>query len=61
MPRVILKQLLVKMTEFRPQVSFLPLVEDKGRYPPRYQPSLVKTLAIHKGRAAQEQIETLSF
>ncbi|KAG0019142.1 hypothetical protein BGZ82_000235 [Podila clonocystis] len=61
MPRFILKQLLVKMTEIRPQVSFLPLVEDTGCYPPKYQPSLEKTLAIHKGRAAEEQIETLSF
>lgn len=30
----------------RPQVSFLPLVEDKGTIPPAPQPSLTKTLEI---------------
>ncbi|KAF9901068.1 hypothetical protein BX616_002389 [Lobosporangium transversale] len=39
-----------RMLESRPQVSFLPLIKDKGAAPPKYQPSLHKTLAIRKAR-----------
>ncbi|KFH66160.1 hypothetical protein MVEG_08261 [Podila verticillata NRRL 6337] len=46
MPQFIFKQLLAQMSAHRPQLSFLPLVEDKGSVPPAYQASLHKTLAI---------------
>ncbi|KAG0097694.1 hypothetical protein BGZ93_002175 [Podila epicladia] len=39
---------LATMSTARPQVSFLPLVEDAGSLPPLYQPSLYKTLALHQ-------------
>ncbi|KAG0023641.1 hypothetical protein BGZ81_008050 [Podila clonocystis] len=39
---------LVAMSRARPQVSFLPLVNDTGSVPPLYQPSLYKTLALHQ-------------
>ncbi|KAF9327949.1 hypothetical protein BG006_008829 [Podila minutissima] len=55
MPQWLLKQILIKMVAARPQVTFLPLVEDTGSAKPRYQPSLEKTLAIHKMRAAKKQ------
>ncbi|KAG0342026.1 hypothetical protein BG000_007219 [Podila horticola] len=55
MPRWLLKRILVKMVAARPQVSFLPLVEDTGSAKPIYQPSLEKTLAIHKKRAEKSQ------
>ncbi|KAF9377430.1 hypothetical protein CPB97_010207 [Podila verticillata] len=58
MPRWLLRLVLIKMVAARPQVSFLPLVEDKGSKKPIYQPSLEKTLAIHKARAAKKQTET---
>ncbi|KAI1314761.1 hypothetical protein EDD11_001730 [Mortierella claussenii] len=35
----------------RPQVSFLPLVQDDGTLTPKHQASLEKTLAIHKANA----------
>ncbi|KAI1309515.1 hypothetical protein EDD11_004064 [Mortierella claussenii] len=35
----------------RPQVSFLPLVKDSGTLPSKHQPSLEKTLVIHKSDA----------
>ena len=40
------------------QVSFLPLVEDKGTHPPAPQPSLTKTLEIleRQGRSVQRPI-----
>ncbi|KAF9899082.1 hypothetical protein BX616_003293 [Lobosporangium transversale] len=50
--------LIKRMVESRPQVSFLPLVEDKGTVPPKYQPSLQKTLAIRKTREAAEVTQT---
>jgi len=53
-----LKLFLRKIVSTRPQVSFLPLVEDKGATKPIYQPSLEKTLAIYQERAAMKQIET---
>jgi len=46
MPQFLFKQLLAQMSEHRPQLSFLPLVEDKGSVQPAYQASLHKTLAI---------------
>lgn len=49
------RKIVIKMTETRPQVSFLPLVEDKGTVKPIYQASLQKTLAILKRRAANEK------
>ncbi|KAG0029723.1 hypothetical protein BGZ82_007784 [Podila clonocystis] len=41
-----------RMCSHRPQLSFLPLIEDKGYVPPVYQASLQKTLAIREQRAA---------
>lgn len=41
-----------RMCSHRPQLSFLPLVEDKGAAPPVYQASLQKTRAIREQRAA---------
>lgn len=50
MPRWLVKKLLFKMGCVRPQVSFLPLVQDRGSIKPMDQPSLNKTLAYHKER-----------
>ncbi|KAF9214463.1 hypothetical protein BGZ59_003640 [Podila verticillata] len=58
LPQWLLRLVVTKMVAARPQVSFLPLVEDKGSKKPIYQPSLEKTLAIHKARAAKKQTET---
>ncbi|KAF8979485.1 hypothetical protein BGZ52_004855, partial [Haplosporangium bisporale] len=58
LPQWLLRLVVIKMVAARPQVSFLPLVEDKGSKKPIYQPSLEKTLAIHKARAAKKQTET---
>lgn len=45
----------------RPQVSFLPLVEDLGTNPPTPQPSLTKTLEILEAQGRrQEGIDTSS-
>jgi len=50
------RQLKISMNRSRPQVSFLPLVEDKGSVKLLHQPSLHKTFAIHKEQAlTQEQ------
>ncbi|KAF9897787.1 hypothetical protein BX616_004987, partial [Lobosporangium transversale] len=57
MPTWLWNILVKRMLESRPQVSFLPLVEDKGTVPPIYQPSLQKTLAIRKAREAAEEEE----
>ncbi|KAF9897834.1 hypothetical protein BX616_004911, partial [Lobosporangium transversale] len=54
MPAWLWNILIRSMIESRPQVSFLPLVEDEGTVPPKYQPSLQKTLAIRKAREAAE-------
>ncbi|KFH66033.1 hypothetical protein MVEG_08134 [Podila verticillata NRRL 6337] len=48
------RKMLVKMSLSRPQVSFLPLAEDKGTLTPKYQPSLQKTLEILKRRATEQ-------
>ncbi|KAF9896495.1 hypothetical protein BX616_007332, partial [Lobosporangium transversale] len=50
--------MLRRMMESRPQVSILPLVEDKGTVPPMYQPSLQKTLAIRKAKEAEQAEQT---
>lgn len=54
MPRWLMKMVLIKMVSARPQLSYLSLVEDIGSSKPIYQPSLHKTLAIHKTRATRE-------
>lgn len=51
-PSWLRRKILIKATETRPQVSFLPLVKDKGSVKPVYQASLSKTLAIMEKRAA---------
>ncbi|KAG0029271.1 hypothetical protein BGZ81_003978 [Podila clonocystis] len=50
MPKWLLKKIMVSMSVSRPQVSFLPLVEDKGQVKALYQASLQKTLAIIEQR-----------
>ncbi|KAF9213490.1 hypothetical protein BGZ59_005277 [Podila verticillata] len=50
------RQLKISVSRSRPQVSFLPLVEDKGSVKLLHQPSLHKTLAINKERAENPQI-----
>ncbi|KAF9316356.1 hypothetical protein BG003_002039, partial [Podila horticola] len=45
----------IKITAARPQVSFLPLVADKGQVKPHYQRSLHKTLAILKQQIMQRE------
>ncbi|KAF9896848.1 hypothetical protein BX616_006651, partial [Lobosporangium transversale] len=52
MPGWLWNIMLTRMVESRPQVSFLPLIEDIGTVPPKPQPSLEKTLKIHQERAA---------
>ncbi|GJJ71455.1 hypothetical protein EMPS_03805 [Entomortierella parvispora] len=46
MPHWLWMRILKSEPTDRPQVSFLPLVEDKGTIPPAPQPSLTKTLEI---------------
>ncbi|ORZ04545.1 hypothetical protein BCR41DRAFT_425848 [Lobosporangium transversale] len=53
--------MLKRMVESRPQVSFLPLVKDKGTVPPTYQPSLQKTLEIRKARETAEEKDPLQL
>ncbi|KAG0360517.1 hypothetical protein BG005_010541 [Podila minutissima] len=54
LPEFLMKRLAItQLAAVRPQVSFLPLVEDKASIPKSDQPSLHKTLAIHKARAAK--------
>lgn len=60
MPRWVLRLILVKLIETRPQVSFLPFVEDTGSSKPTYQSSLEKDLTIHKERAAKQQANPTS-
>ncbi|KAG0082836.1 hypothetical protein BGZ93_002184 [Podila epicladia] len=52
-PAWLWRRLQIQMSAARSQVSFLPLVEDKGEVKPMHQPSLHKTLAIleKQGRA----------
>ncbi|KAG9319573.1 hypothetical protein KVV02_001758 [Mortierella alpina] len=40
----------------RPQVAFLPLVQDEGTVKPQYQPSLHKTLQIIRARDASRMV-----
>ncbi|KAF9285562.1 hypothetical protein BGZ74_001459 [Mortierella antarctica] len=54
LPAWLWKRMLVKSIMARPQVSFLPLVEDKGTVPPMRQPSLYKTLPHLEKRAKEE-------
>ncbi|KAG0035933.1 hypothetical protein BGZ82_004917 [Podila clonocystis] len=54
-PMWLQRKLLMRATETRPQVWFLPLVEDKGSVKPAYQASLQKTLALLKKRSANEK------
>ncbi|KAF8951052.1 hypothetical protein BGZ52_000564 [Haplosporangium bisporale] len=49
-PAWLWRKVVVKMSIQRPQLSFLPLVEDKGTAEAAFQPSLHKTLAILKER-----------
>ncbi|KAG0342757.1 hypothetical protein BG000_001617 [Podila horticola] len=59
-PAWLWRRLQIQMSAARSQVSFLPLVEDKGEVKPMYQPSLHKTLAIleKQGRVAQPSVST---
>ncbi|KAG0342027.1 hypothetical protein BG000_007220 [Podila horticola] len=50
MPKWLLRKIMISMSVSRPQVSFLPLVEDKGQVKALYQASLQKTLAIIEQR-----------
>ncbi|KAG0342758.1 hypothetical protein BG000_001618 [Podila horticola] len=55
LPEFLMKRLAIaQLAAVRPQVSFLPLVEDKANIPKSDQPSLHKTLAIHMARAAKK-------
>ncbi|KAG0321945.1 hypothetical protein BG000_003063 [Podila horticola] len=56
MPEWLIRIVRLKMVAARPQLSFLPLVKDKGSIPPKYQPSLEKTLPILKERAARKLV-----
>ncbi|KAG0362309.1 hypothetical protein BG005_006139 [Podila minutissima] len=60
LPRFLWRKILVKRCSARPQLSFLPLVEDKGTAPPIYQASLHKTLEILKRRAEDQAKEASS-
>jgi hypothetical protein len=51
------KKIIAKGTASRPQVSFLPLVEDKGTTRPIPQPSLKKTLPLIEKKVAAEAAE----
>lgn len=54
LPLFLMKRLFIaQLAAVRPQVSFLPLIEDKASIPKSDQPSLHKTLALHKERAAR--------
>ncbi|KAG0055386.1 hypothetical protein BGZ83_008778 [Gryganskiella cystojenkinii] len=53
MPQWLWLILLKKMYSSRPQVSFLPRVEDKGSVPPIPQPSYDKTIVIMEELAAK--------
>lgn len=54
MPPWLMRQVIIKACRARPQVSFLPLVQDLGTVKPANQPSLEKTLAIHEKRRAEK-------
>ncbi|KAG0342742.1 hypothetical protein BG000_001602 [Podila horticola] len=53
------KRLIIKLSASRPQVSFLPLIDDNSKARPLYQPSLHKTLAILKEQAVTKKNSAL--
>ncbi|KAF9387190.1 hypothetical protein CPB97_002862 [Podila verticillata] len=55
-PKWIWRKYMIKISEARPQVSFLPLVDDTGTARPAYQPSLHKTMAILRERGDYGEI-----
>ncbi|KAG0343494.1 hypothetical protein BG004_005271 [Podila humilis] len=57
MPKWLWSRILKQSVLTRPQVSFLPLVEDKGSVPTLPQPSLHKTLPIIRARLEREKKE----
>ncbi|KAG0069845.1 hypothetical protein BGZ90_000065 [Linnemannia elongata] len=57
-PKWVFDQIQIQATSYRPQVTFLPLVEDTGRYRPAPQPSLsVKTPMDPKNKNNPEKVE----
>ncbi|KAG0050058.1 hypothetical protein BGZ89_003974 [Linnemannia elongata] len=57
-PKWVFDQIQIQATSYRPQVAFLPLVEDTGRYRPAPQPSLsVKTPMDPKNKNNPEKVE----
>ncbi|KAF9380053.1 hypothetical protein CPB97_008601 [Podila verticillata] len=48
LPRWLWRRIVINIVKPRHQVSFLPQIEDNAPVKPLYQPSLPKTLAIHK-------------
>ncbi|KAG0342668.1 hypothetical protein BG004_005619 [Podila humilis] len=56
-PGWLFKIILKKSVLVRPQVAFLPLVEDKGTVPRVAQPSLEKTLPIFQARKERQKVE----
>ncbi|KAG0339380.1 hypothetical protein BG000_002241 [Podila horticola] len=59
-PSWLWKRLLIKMSQARPQCSFLPLVEDKGEVKPLLQPSLHKTLSLAKQQAFDDAFDAVT-
>jgi len=59
MPAWLWKRALLKtMCGQRPQASFLPLIKERGKSKPQFQPSMKKTQAIHRELAnAREEAE----
>ncbi|KAG0334888.1 hypothetical protein BG004_000232 [Podila humilis] len=57
MPDWLMRTILKKSVLIRPQVAFLPLVEDKGTVPCIPQPSFVKTLPIFQERIEKQKAE----
>ncbi|KAF9374045.1 hypothetical protein CPC16_001521, partial [Podila verticillata] len=55
MPAWMWHMMIVRLAAARPQVSFLPLVEDKGTKKVQPQPSLFKTLALREALREQRQ------
>ncbi|KAF9324162.1 hypothetical protein BG006_000808 [Podila minutissima] len=58
-PRWLLKKMLSRRDEARPQASFLPLVEDTGKSKPLPQPSLHKTLELFRVQSATASATTV--
>jgi hypothetical protein len=59
-PSWLWRRLLIKMSQARPQCSFLPLVEDKGEVKPLHQPSLHKTLSLAKQQAFDDAFDAVT-